>query len=286
MSYTSSNNYTGVMSRRIALVLCSVLFIISAFNSKITSRSQTVPSKDRVIMSTSSKDNPRGNGLRPVSYLAGLASGVAAAAFFLSNNSPVFETATDIPSKYISENREISGKIVKITDGDTMRLRHTPSRLFGSAADFKGPLSEHTIVIRIAGVDTPETAKFGNAGQAFANEAKEFATQKLLRKNVKVKLLSRDQYGRIVGAIKYSERNMIGLQSTKDISEELLSEGLAVVYRQGGAKYDGGVQKYNRLEEAAINARKGVWRNGRSKADLPSDYKQKTKAKSKSKPKV
>lgn len=53
---------------------------------------------------------------------------------------------------------------------------------------------------------------------------------------VRIKLLSRDQYARAVCSVSYP-----GLfwPLRKDLSEELLKEGLAVMYRLKGAQYDG-----------------------------------------------
>ena len=64
-----------------------------------------------------------------------------------------------------------------------------------------------------------------------------------------------------------------------DISEQLLLNGLGVVYRQGGAQYDGSISRWEELENVAIKNKKGIWVNGKSAAELPSDYKKATKAK-------
>ena len=64
-----------------------------------------------------------------------------------------------------------------------------------------------------------------------------------------------------------------------DISEQLLLNGLGVVYRQGGAQYDGSISRWEELETVAVKNRKGIWVNGRAAADLPSDYKKATKGK-------
>ena len=64
-----------------------------------------------------------------------------------------------------------------------------------------------------------------------------------------------------------------------DISEQLLLNGLGVVYRQGGAQYDGSISRWEELENAAIRHKKGIWVNGKGAAELPSDYKKATKGK-------
>ena len=43
-----------------------------------------------------------------------------------------------------------------------------------------GRLSDETLVIRLAGVDAPETAKANQPGQLYAAEAKQFVKDKVL----------------------------------------------------------------------------------------------------------
>jgi len=195
-----------------------------------------------------------------------------------------YETAQDIPSNYFREKRSIDAVVLKVTDGDTYRVRHIPNSK--SKVEFDGNLKDHTISIRIAAVDTPEISKFGNPGQKFGEEAKEFAQQRLLHKRVSIKLLSRDQYGRVVGLVSYREPRLLIFNSNKDISEELLTEGLAVVYRQGGAQYDGPVSRWDSLEQRAIQSKKGIWSNGKANADLPSAYKRDIKNKTNAKNRI
>lgn len=199
-------------------------------------------------------------------------SGLVMAVLFNSifSATRIYETASDIPSNYVKEQKVITGIVVKVTDGDTYRIRHTPN--WFSTPVYSGPLSEHTIAVRIAAVDTPETAKFGASGQPLGDEVKNFAKSKLLDKKVKVKVLSRDQYQRVVGTVSYST----GFFSRKDISEELLSKGYAFVYRQGGAQYgDGGINKWNSIEEQAKKKKLGVWSD--PNFETPSEYKKRTK---------
>ena len=64
----------------------------------------------------------------------------------------------------------------------------------------------------------------------------------------------------------------------KDLSEELLANGLATVYRSAGAEYgQGRTEEYwNLIEGRAKTLRKGVWKDG--KAADPAAYKRKVKA--------
>ncbi|KAJ1627521.1 hypothetical protein T492DRAFT_1024237 [Pavlovales sp. CCMP2436] len=156
-------------------------------------------------------------------------------------------------------------------------LLSAPRRLFAHQlrgfSQKKAPrLSDSTLPIRLAAVDTPEVAKFGKPAQPFADEAKAYVSKRLLGKSIRVKLLSRDQYGRAVASIKYRQ----GLVPVRrDLGEDLLADGLAVVYRQRGAQYDSpqGVEKWNKLEAHAKSRGKGLWGGRSERMELPSEYK-------------
>ena len=72
---------------------------------------------------------------------------------------------------------------------------------------------------------------------------------------------------------------MLAGEQELDISEQLLLNGLGVVYRQGGAQYDGSISHWEELENAAIRHKKGIWVNGKGASELPSDYKKAAKGK-------
>mmetsp|Transcript_20225 Transcript_20225/g.20333 ORF Transcript_20225/g.20333 Transcript_20225/m.20333 type:complete len:252 (+) Transcript_20225:46-801(+) len=244
--------------------LNKVALIILALNLKSSALLERYSKSNRkpyVKMSDSDKFMSR----------AAIAGGGILAAIFIGG--PMFnrfETASDIPGNYFKEQKTVTGKVVKVSDGDTFRVRHTPNMF--SSTDYKGKLTEHTIAVRIAAVDTPETAKFGNEGQVFGKASTEFTKSKVLDQKVKVKLYSKDQYGRVIGQVTYKDKMF-----SKDLSEELLKKGLAVVYRQKGAQYGNeGLQKWEKLESIAKKQRVGIW--SKDKVELPSDYKKKVKA--------
>lgn len=198
--------------------------------------------------------------------------GAALGGLFLLTDEPVFETANDIPTAYYKEKKEINAVVVRITDGDTYRVRHVNSR--HKNAEVSGRLSDHTIAVRICAVDTPEISHMGKPAQDFSKEAVDFATNKILGKRVKLKLQGKDRYGRALAFVEYTDnRGMKIFNSKNDLSEQLLKNGLAIVYRQGGAQYGGSIDKWNYLEDAAIRQRRGLWVNGKDNADLPSEYK-------------
>ncbi len=103
------------------------------------------------------------------------------------------------------------------------------------------------------------------------DEATAFVKKRIDGKRVRVTLQSKDQYGRAVAKISY------GL-FRKDLSEELLANGLATVYRSAGAEYGPGrtEEYWNLIEGRAKTLRKGVWKDG--KAADPAAYKRKVKA--------
>lgn len=187
-----------------------------------------------------------------------------------------YETASDVPQQLFKERASIHALVEKITDGDTVKVRHLAS---SNSRIYDGTMKDHTIIVRIAAVDTPETAKRGQAGQAYSVDAMAFTEKCLKGKEVQVKLLSRDQYGRVIGRIQYTETYFFGMfKKKRDISEELLKAGLAVVYRQGGAQYDGSIEHWSALEKAAIQKGHGMWKHGKERVELPSEHKKKAKS--------
>ena len=71
------------------------------------------------------------------------------------------------------------GKVVGIADGDTIKVMH----------------DGHGEKIRLYGIDTPERH------QDFGTKAKQFTSDKVFGKVVRVEAIDRDRYGRTVGVI-------------------------------------------------------------------------------------
>ena len=209
--------------------------------------------------------------LAAASFAVGVGVGVAASG--VQNAIKLYLTADDVPGGKLRGGGVIACRVVSVSDGDTMRVRHTPSPF--SPRAFKGKLSENTILVRIAAVDAPETAKFGKSGMPLGAEATEFVKAKVLERRVRVRCYSRDQYGRIVGTVEYG----VG-PWRRDLSTELLKRGLASVYRQAGAVYGKRpLDAWSAIEEEAQARRRGIWSGGVDKAVLPSEFKAKQKNK-------
>jgi endonuclease YncB( thermonuclease family) len=118
---------------------------------------------------------------------------------------------------------EFVGKVVGITDGDTLRL----------LADRK------QVKIRLAEIDTPER------GQPYGSRAKEAFSELAFGKRARVVVVDRDRYGRTVGWVYVGD---------VDVNAELVRRGAAWVYR----KYARDSALFA-LEDEARRAKRGLW---------------------------
>ncbi|KAL9187064.1 hypothetical protein ACHAXT_010784 [Thalassiosira profunda] len=172
----------------------------------------------------------------------------------------------------------LRGRVVKVVDGDTVRIRHTP--LYPLSNGERGctgrKLSECTISVRLYGVDAPETAKRGDPGQPYAKEAKEYLSQRVNGRIVKVKVLRKDQYNRVVGRVTTRNRFIPFLWT--DLSRGLAGEGYATLYTGGGAEYDGNREVLEKKIRRAQERRRGIWSDGVDGYVDPAAYKREMKA--------
>lgn len=181
-----------------------------------------------------------------------------------------FSTVDDIPMKFFHQERQLNAVGVTFSDGDTFRARHVP---FGrGAGGYTGKASEHTLQVRLAAIDTPETAKFGNAGQPFGDEAKKWLTEHLTGKKLTLTLLHKDQYSRAVCMVEYGRWPF-----RRNVSEEILKAGFANVYRQAGAVYGGKQEVFEKLETEAQKKKLGIWSQGK-KFESSGEYKARLRA--------
>lgn len=186
-----------------------------------------------------------------------------------------FKDAVDIPTIFYGPQAPcLKGVAVKVSDGDTLRFLHTPTMFHPRALVKKEKLAENTLPIRICTIDTPETAKFGKSGQPFGEEAKEKMKGLVESKNIEVRLLSKDQYGRAVGQVFVPRR--LPFLPRQGVDEIMLKEGLAEVYQGMGAVYGSlGKDAYLELEEEARSTKKGMWSQGTRES--AAEYKKRTK---------
>jgi len=124
-------------------------------------------------------------------------------------------------------------------------------------------LTECTISVRLYGVDAPETPKFGNEGQPYAQEAKEYISKQVYDKN---------------GSVTTQKYKYIPFIKT-DLSQGLAEQGYASLYTGGGSEYNGNIDELNRKIKRAQTKKRGIWSNGVDCFVDPATYKKETKAK-------
>ncbi len=119
---------------------------------------------------------------------------------------------------------EITGRVVRITDGDTLTVLNPAKR---------------QIRVRLAEIDTPE------ARQPYGQRARQTLSNLTFGRVVRVTIQDTDRYGRTVGRVH---------AGTVDVNAEMVRRGAAWVYRQHSED-----PALLRLEEEARQARRGLW---------------------------
>ena len=122
---------------------------------------------------------------------------------------------------------EYSGKVVGVSDGDTLTL------LVPDGASFK------QIKVRLGEIDTPERK------QPYGTRAQQTLSELAFNKEARVVVQDTDRYGRTVGRV------YVG---SVDVNAELVKQGAAWVYRQYLKD-----QSLLALEEQARAAKIGLW---------------------------
>ncbi|KAL7418934.1 putative endonuclease lcl3 [Cryptotrichosporon argae] len=172
----------------------------------------------------------------------------------------------------------VRGVVTSVGDGDNFRLFHTPGPFFRYPLKLRAipstvkELKDETLHIRIAGVDAPENAHFGNPAQPHAKESLDWLRRVLLGRRVRCQLLRKDQYGRIV-AVPYISRTLL---PDRPLPPLMLKEGMAVVYTSAGSEYGPwGLERLQALEAVARQKKKGLW--ALKTFEHPADYKKRIK---------
>jgi micrococcal nuclease len=185
----------------------------------------------------------------------------------------------DVPSSLFGEKApSLRGRAVAISDGDTIRFLHQPTRFHPGQLKKGGKkTSEVALPIRLCTIDAPETAKFGKPGQPFGKEAKEYLQSLLDNKVVRIRLLQKDHYGRGVAEVFITScRFPFFFFRRKYVDSQMLREGLAEVYTGVGAVYGIlGKDEYLSMQEKARKAKKGIW--SQKNRESAADYKKRTR---------
>ena len=119
---------------------------------------------------------------------------------------------------------QVSGKVVSITDGDTIIVRPE-----------QGP----SVKVRLIGIDAPER------GQAFGTRARQVLGELIAGQVVEVVGTEKDRYGRLLGDVRHGGRS---------INLELIRRGMAWAYVEYNPP-----PEFIEAEAEARAARRGLW---------------------------
>ena len=120
----------------------------------------------------------------------------------------------------------ISGKVIRVSDGDTLLLHSGSQR----------------IKVRMYGIDAPELK------QSYGEDSKSYLEKRILNKNVDVKVINEDKYGRKVGKVFYKN---------KDINLEMIKTGNAWFYEYHAKKE----KEYRKASKSAQEQKLGLWKD-------------------------
>lgn len=123
-------------------------------------------------------------------------------------------------------------------------------------------------MIRLCGVDAPERAHFGKPAQPFSEESLQWLKNYVENRSVTITPYSVDQYKRLV-----ARAQVWKLTGRKDVSAEMIRNGIGVVYEaKVGAEFGGNEGWYRKLEHKAKKKKRGLWVLGK-KLITPGEFK-------------
>ncbi|EDP6888047.1 thermonuclease [Campylobacter upsaliensis] len=164
--------------------------------------------------------------------------------FFSLNQSLSFNAF--LPQDFKEQNleKELTGKVSKVIDGDTIELLAKTSK--------ENPYNHIAkLKIRLYGIDAPELK------QAYGKEAKEYLSALVLKQEVSLIIENKDKYDRFVGTL---------FLKGQDINKEMVKNGYAHAYESFSKKY--------LAEQADAKMFKlGLWQD--EKAVKPSEFRRK-----------
>ena len=145
-------------------------------------------------------------------------------------NQPISE-----PNRETSPTSSIVGKVIKVTDGDTITIRSNGEE----------------IRVRLSGIDAPES------DQPFGRESTKKLSSLVKRKEVKVETNKTDRYGRVLGKVWVQPSDCSNCGKTLDANHAQILAGMAWWYRQYANEQS--PEDRGRYESAEEEARKGGW---------------------------
>jgi len=134
---------------------------------------------------------------------------------------------------------DISGKVVAVTDGDTIKV------LDSNSVQYK---------VRLTGIDAPEKA------QPFGNASRNHLASMVAGKNVRIESSKTDRYGRVLGKVWVQPRDCSSCGKTLDANHAQILSGMAWWYRYYAKEQppeDRG--RYESAEDEAKKRKLGLW---------------------------
>ena len=124
-------------------------------------------------------------------------------------------------------------KCTRVYDGDTIKVSDNDTE----------------IIIRLVGIDAPETSNKTQPEQPFSKWATKVLAELVLNKTVKIESCGIDRYGNTLGVVYIDGKN---------INLKMLKVGLAEVYK-GDLPKDFNLKPYQWAEAKAKKAGRGMW---------------------------
>jgi endonuclease YncB( thermonuclease family) len=138
-----------------------------------------------------------------------------------------------------ADNPVLVGRVIKVTDGDTIKVQLT-----------SGP-----ITVRLDSIDTPEK------DQPWGAEATQALAKLVANKQVQLDVITQDRYERLVALVYVAELN---------VNAQLVKDGHAWAFRRYMKKDTG--PEFCAWEAAARSARRGLWSLPDDDWVYPSDW--------------
>ena len=134
---------------------------------------------------------------------------------------------------------DISGKVVAVTDGDTIKV------LDSNRAQHK---------VRLSGIDAPEK------GQPFGNASRKYLASLVVGKDVRIETSKKDRYGRVLGKVWVQPQDCPGCGKTLNANHAQILSGMAwryLDYVKDLSPEDRG--RYESAETEAKKRKRGLW---------------------------
>lgn len=135
---------------------------------------------------------------------------------------------------------EFSGKVIGVTDGDTIKVL----------------VNKESVTVRLEGIDAPES------GQSYGKKSKEALAEIVAGKTVTVKKTGTDKYKRTLGIV---------IVGDADANAKMVEDGWAWHFK----KYND-EERLAKLEDAARKAKRGLWADEKPLAPWEYRARQKT----------